>query len=146
MCWLGNLGVERTMTQWLPTVNWFEMSELSWHAIKGKVLGRWECGSVVWKPSSVAYKNRNVFSLRSEGQKQIHVTGLRWGRHGCTPSGGSRIWHSVLCLFWWLPSPPGFCSHHSNLCLRGHLDSFLLVSNLPLRCLCVHLGPTQIFT
>lgn len=33
------------MTQWLPTVNWFEMSELPWHAIKGKVLGRqeWVC-------------------------------------------------------------------------------------------------------
>lgn len=44
MCWLWNLGVEITVTQWLPTVNWLEMLELSWHAIKGKVLGRREWG------------------------------------------------------------------------------------------------------
>lgn len=36
MRWLESLGLEVTMTEWLPTVSQMEMSELPWHALKGK--------------------------------------------------------------------------------------------------------------
>lgn len=76
---LENLKTGAPMIQWLPTVNCTEMTELRWHATKGRVqspreMGMWVCSVQTCSSSETWFTVTEMYSLSSEGQKSKLVS------------------------------------------------------------------------
>ena len=134
MYWLGNLGMIAVLTQYLPTVSSVEMSV---HLEGSRVLGRWECGLAQYQKLGCLTR-RQMYSLTLLGARSLK-SGLRLRcQQDYTPSGGSRALGEISSLplsFWGLPTLLSWCSHHSSLCLQGHIASSFAHVKSPSACL-----------